>query len=377
MIRDRTAIAGVGATRFGALYRDLDPERTAYDLAAEAFTQALADSGLAKSDIDGLITVRVPSYQVMAAQLGLPNLRLVNGLAGEGRMAGVAVQYAVLAVASGQAETVAIVYGNNGRSAGMRYGGGGDPAAPSAYDAMYGMTSPGASAAMMFRRHQHEFGTPPEALAALAINNRRNGARNPNAVFRQPITSEEYFAARHIAEPLRLFDYCLINDGGVALIVTSAERARGLRKPPAYIAATQAGSQLGYQYATEDFYYAASRDVAERVYAQAGVTPSEVDCLQVYDNFTPTILFSLEGFGFCPRGKSGDWVRDGRVELDGELPVNTAGGHTAESYMQGFALTVEAVRQVRGEAGPRQVPGCDVVQYICVAPIVTSHIFHR
>jgi acetyl-CoA acetyltransferase len=376
-IRDETAIVGVGTTRFGALYRDLDPERTAYELAADALAAALEDAGLEKGALDGLICVRVPDYQVMASQLGLPNLRVVNGLLGEGRMAGVSLQYAVMAVATGQAETVAVVYGNNGRSAGARYGGGFDPASASAYEAMYGMTSPGASVAMMFRRHQHEFGTPPEALAALAINNRKNGARNPNAVFQTPITAEEYFAARYIAEPLRLFDYCLINDGGVAFIVTTAARARTLRHPPAYIASTYATSELGSYYSTQDCFFSASRDVAGRVYDEAGVTPAEVDCLQVYDNFTPTILFSLEGFGFCPRGQSGEWVQGGRIELDGELPVNTAGGHTAESYMQGFALTVEAVRQVRGEAADRQVPNCEVVQYICLSPIVTSHIIHR
>src|SRR5919201_2577141 len=309
-IRDETAIVGVGTTRFGALYRDLDPERTAYELAADALDSALADAGLEKEALDGLICVRVPNYQVMAGMLGLPNLRLVNGLLGEGRMAGVSLQYAVLAVATGQAETVAVVYGNNGRSAGARYGGGFDPFSTSAYEAMYGMTSPGASVAMMFRRHQHEFGTRPEALAALAINNRKNGARNPNAVFQTPITSDDYFAARYIAEPLRLFDYCLINDGGVAFIVTSAERARDLKKPPVYVTATAATGDITNFYTSDDFFYAACQDVAERLYPAAGLGPNDVDCAQIYDNFTPTILFSLEGFGHCPRGEGWQWVKD-------------------------------------------------------------------
>ena len=376
-IRDQTAIVGVGNTPFGALYRDLDPERSAYELAADAFHAAVADAGLTKNDIDGLICVRTPSYNRMADILGLPNLRVVNALEGSGRMSGVGLQYAVMAVATGQAETVAVVYGNNGRSVAERYGGGFSPDSTAAYDAMVGMTSPGAAVSMMFRRHQHDYGTPNEALGALAINNRKNGALNPNAVFQKPITMDEYLNARFIAEPLRLFDYCLINDGGVALIVTTAARAKTLPHPPAYIAATYATSALTNYYTTKDCFYAACQDVAKRVYAAADITPSEIDCAEIYDNFTPTILFSLEGFGFCERGKSGDWVQGGRIELGGELPINTNGGHTSESYMQGMAHLVEAVKQVRGDAGPRQVPNCEVVQYICASPITTSYIFHR
>jgi len=376
-LRDKTAIVGIGATKFDAMYRDLDPERSPYELAAEAFRKALEDSGLEKREIDGLICVRVPSYQRMADVLGLPRLRLVNVLEGAGRMAGAALQYAVMAVATGQAQTVAVVYGNNGRSAGARYGGAVDPNATTAYDAMYGMTSPGAYVAMMFRRHQYEYGTTEDALAALAINNRKNGALNPDAVFQKPITRDEYFAGRYVAEPLRLYDYCLINDGGVAFIVTSADRAKGLRHPPAYIAATYAATELTNFYTVRDCFYGACQDIAQRLYPAAGVGPRDIDCAQIYDNFTPTILFSLEGFGFCPRGESGAWVQGGRIERGGELPINTGGGHTSESYMQGFALTIEAVRQIRGEAGPRQVPNCEFVQYICVAPICNSHILHR
>jgi acetyl-CoA acetyltransferase len=242
---------------------------------------------------------------------------------------------------------------------------------------MYGMTSPGAYVAMMYRRYQYLYGVPDGALAPLAINNRKNGALNPNAVMQAPITYETYIAARFIAEPLRLFDYCLINDGGVVFIVTSAERARDLRKPPVYVTATAATADITNYYTSDDFFYTACRDVADRLYPAAGIGPKDVDCAQIYDNFTPTILFSLEAFGFCPRGEAWQWVKDGRIELGGQLPVNTSGGHTAESYMQGWALHVEAVRQLRGEAGERQVPGCEVAQYICASPIVTSHILRR
>lgn len=375
--RDRTAIVGIGTTPFGALYRDVDKERTSYELAADAFAVALDDAGLKKQDVDGLICVRVPSYQRMANELGLHRVRLVNALEGAGRMSGVALQYAMMAVATGQATTVAVVYGNNGRSAGARYGGGFEADSPAAYDAMYGMTSPGAYVSMMYRRFQHEYGTSPDALAALAINNRRNGALNENAVFRTPISKDDYFEGRYIAEPLRIYDYCIINDGGVAFIVTSAERARDARQVPVYIGASYTATELTNFYSVRDFFYGACQDIASRIYEAAAIDREDVDCLQVYDNFTPTILFSLEGFGFCPRGESGQWVQNGRIELGGELPINTSGGHTSESYMQGFGLTVEAVRQVRGQAGARQVEGCEVTQYICVAPIANSHILHR
>ena len=376
-IRDKTAIVGIGGTDFGALYRERDASRTQYDLAAQAFAAALDDAGLDKTAIDGLICVRVPDYQRLATMLGLPSLRLVNSLEGTGRMAGVALQYAVAAIVAGQADTIAVVYGNNGRSASAQYGGGFDRSSPDAYDAMYGMTSPGASVALMYRRHQHEFGTTDDALAAVAMNNRKNGALNDKAVYRTPITRDDYFSSRYIAEPLRLYDYCIINDGGVAFIVTRADRARDLRQPPAYVAATYSATELTNFYAVRDYFYGACQDVAKRLYPAAGISPSDVDCAQVYDNFTPTVLFSLEGFDHCPRGESGSWVQDGRIELGGELPVNTSGGHTAESYMQGFGLTIEAVRQVRGQAGARQVPDCEVVQYICASPIVNAHILHN
>lgn len=380
-IRDKTAIVGVGTTEFGLHYRKPDPETTAFDLGAEAFEVALADSGLKKSDVDGLVSARIPSYTRLADILGIRHPRLVNTFEGTGRMSGVVLQTAVQAIVTGQAEVVACVYGNNGRSAGAKYGGGsGDPrgdVSTAIYDAMHGMTSPGAYVSMMYQRYRYLYGAPDDALAPIAINNRRNGALNPNAVMQKPITHEDYLASRFIAEPLRLLDYCLINDGGVAFIVTSAERAKDLAKPPVYISGTAASGDLTNYYTSTDFFGAACKDVADRVFAQAGMGPSDIGSLQIYDNFTPTILFSLEGMGFCKPGEAWEFVKDGRIELEGELPINTGGGHTAESYMQGWALHVEAVRQLRGEAGDRQVPGLETVQYVCASPIVTSHIFRR
>jgi acetyl-CoA acetyltransferase len=372
---DRVAIVGVGTTNFGADYRQTTAPRSAYDLAIDAFTQALTDSALDKSDIDGLIGVRVPSYGQCATDLGLYDVRLAWSLEGTGRMAGVALQQAATAIATGQARVIAILYGNNGRSAGEKYGGRFDDRAPGAWDAMVGMTSPGAYVALMHRAHQHAYGTQDNALAAIALSNRDNATRNPVAVMRTPLSAEEYFSSPYIAEPLRKLDYCLINDGGVCIILAERSFAKRRSRRPVRLLASANAANLRQHYASTDFFYDTCTRVAAELLAQSGLTPGDVDCLQAYDNFTPTVLYTLEGFGFCPRGESGKWVSGGRIALGGELPINTAGGHTAEGYMQGFALQVEAIRQARGEAGERQVPNCSVVQYACVSPIVNAHLF--
>jgi len=374
---DQVAIVGVGNTDFGALYREKGVQRSEYDLAASAFKAALEDSTLDKEDIDGLLTCRVSGYQKMATMLGIRRPRLINNFGAAGRMSAVAVQAAIAAILTGQAETVALVYGNNGRSVGATYGGG-DPKEPAGeFDARYGMTSPGAYAGLMYQRYQELNKVPDGALSTLAINNRNHAKLNPYAVMSKPLTEDEYMASRYIAEPLRLYDYCLINDGSVALILTTVEKARTLNRPLVTISATAAAADIGAYYSSPDFYYEACRQVADDVYQQAGISQSDIDCVQIYDNFTPTIFFSLEGFGFCPQGTAWDWVRDGRIGLGGELPTNTSGGHTSESYMQGWGLHAEAVRQLRGEAGERQVANCETVQYICASPITTSHILRR
>jgi acetyl-CoA acetyltransferase len=227
---------------------------------------------------------------------------------------------------------------------------------------------------MMYRRYQHEFGIGDGALASLAINNRHNAALNPGAVMQKPISFDEYMASRFVAEPLRLFDYCIINDGAVAIILTTLERARDLRKRPVRIAATAARAEISNHYWSRDFFWENSRAVAKRLHDQAAFAPTGIDVLQVYDNFTPIILFSLEGFGFAKRGEGTWWATLDQIGLRGRQPLNTAGGHTGESYMQGWGHHVEAVRQIRGECGDRQASKAESVQYICVSPIITSHI---
>ena len=240
----------------------------------------------------------------------------------------------------------------------------------------WGMTSPGATHAMMWRAHMHQFGTDGD-LGHVAVACRKHAMLNPAAVMRRPITLEDHRASRPICDPLKLLDYCLINDGGVALILTSAERARVLQTP-VYVAGFSRRDVFDEATPRLDYWYPALQKVAGEVYERAGVSRDEIDGLMIYDNFTPTVLFSLEGLGFCSQGESGDFVKDGTLELGrGRWPTNTNGGHLSESYMQGWGLIAEAVRQVRGECGDRQIPNARAIQYGCATNVSTSIILRK
>lgn len=363
-------IVGVGTTAFADLYRNLDPERLDYDLALEAFYAALDDCGLAKREIDSLLVARLRSYLKFCGDSGLQDLRYVNFQGSGGSQSGVAVYEAANLIRSGAADVVACVYGNHGRSIRMNYGG--NPQPHSRYDDPYGMTSTGAYYGMLFRRHQHEFGTSDEALAAVSTSNRANALRNPNAVMQRPMSRDDYYASAMVTDPLRLFDYCMVNDGGVAYVVTTLERARDLKKPPVRILSTAVAGVLGYFWGADDCWYGALDSIRARVFEPAGLAPADIDTANIYDNFTPAVLFAIEGMGLCGRGESGDWLTRGHHRSGGSLPLNTSGGHLSESYMQGWSLTVESVRQVRGEAGIRQVADCNVALDITCSPVCSA-----
>lgn len=372
MTRNAAAVAGVGLTRFGRL-----PGHSTYDLGAWALREALADCGLGRKDLDGLIVCRIPDYQRMGEMLGI-DPRYVGITPGQGRMTGVAIQMATLAIAGGMAHTVALVYGNDGRSAGQTYGGETDRygGGEGGQWLPYGMTSPGAAHAIMVRRHMHLYGSTSEQLAQVAVTFRDHACLNPGAVMRTPITVADHQASKRIVDPLRLLDYCLINDGGAAMILTTPERARDLRAKPVHVRGVgQASALRGSNMPPEDFWFGPMQRAGADVLRMADVERGDLDALMIYDNFTPTVLFSLEGFGFCGRGEGGPFVQTGALALGGRFPSNTDGGHLSNSYMQGWALNVEAVRQLRGECGARQVPDARLVQYICAAPLTTSVIY--
>lgn len=364
------AIVGVGTTQFGSF-----PETDALGLGLEAFVNAMEDCGMSASDIDGLVTNRASNYQKIGECLGInPSWSLQ--LETSGRMSAASIIEAALAISRGLASSVALIYGNNGKSQRVNYGGteraSTDPFAP------WGFTSPGAIHAMMFRMHMEKYGTTTDQLGEIAVAFRNHAQLNPLAVRREPMTVEDHRKSRYVCDPLRLFDYCQINDGGVALIMTSMDRAKDLLNIPVRIAGIGlADSFVNSTLPPTDFWYPALQKCAEQVYGSAGVSTHDIDVLMAYDNFTPTVLFTLEGLGFCKQGESGSLVENGGLSLGGSLPTNTSGGHLSESYMQGWALNVEAVRQLRGECGKRQVPNCELVQYASATPRSLSLIYSR
>jgi acetyl-CoA acetyltransferase len=369
-LRNRAAVVGVATTRYGSF-----PDTDEYGLAAQAFSGALEDSGLGRDDIDGLVVCRIPSYARMGEVLGL-DPRWSMTLPPHGRMSGIGIIEAVLALATGQASTVALLYSNIGRSRRVNYGG---DEMPSVWDP-WGFTSPGMAHALMFRRHMELYGTTTRQLAEVSVAIRHHACLNPDAVMKKPITIEEHENSRPIALPLRLLDYCLINDGAVCLILTTRERAADCRKRPVLVSgfgARDAFVQSSFPNFDFGFWYDAVREAGNASYAMAGIERSDVDTLMAYDNFSPTVLFSLEGLGFCSRGESGAFVEGGTLQLGGALPTNTDGGHLSNSYMQGWALNVEAVRQLRGECGLRQVRDCEVAQYVQATPCTRSIIYSR
>lgn len=376
------AVAGIGDTDYAVDYqraRDKRVEHDAYGYAAIAFKRAMADAGLARGDIDGLIVGPTLAAERVGEVLGI-----------EPRWSGQAdavnaVMEAALAIHSGMAECVAIVYGNDQRSASKQYGG---PTAEGnrylayTYYAPWGMTSQGAFYAMMTRRYMELHGVGDRALGEVAVAQRAFARLNDNAIMRETLTIDDYLASRHICEPLRLLDYCLVNDGGVAMILTTAERARHLSKPVVVLAGMARhdmnADATSLRPRLMDFYHSGHSHVASHVFDMSGAGPEDMDLLQIYDSFSAHILFALEGFGYCPLGEAGRFIADGAIGPGGRLPVNSSGGHLSESYMQGWNHQIEAVRQLRHEAGARQTSGARHAQYISdVAGKVASIIYKR
>jgi len=369
--KDSVAVVGVGTTKWGSM-----PEHDATSLGIWALREAAEDAGIRLQDIDGLICQRLTDYQKFVQVTNITP-KLVTATPSAGRMTGATIQMAVQAILSGIVDTVAVVYGNDGRSAGAKYGGKGESYGTGS-DQMwfpYGMTSPGAVHSMLFQRHAHLYNSTVEQLGAVSLAFRKHAQLNPKAVMQKPLTMEDYLASRYICEPLRLLDYCLINDGGVAMILTAGDRAKDFKQRPVHVKGIAQVSRLAQGELPDDFGYAAMQRVSKTVHEMAEVSREDVDALMIYDNFTPIVLFALEGFGYAPRGEGGAFVQSGALELGGRYPTNTNGGHLSESYMQGWNLQVEAVRQLRGDLGARQVPGAEIVQYLQGGPVCTSIIY--
>lgn len=376
-LKDTVSVIGVGESDYVADYRSGAKGNAAekgsgalnsYQLAATALRRALDDAGIDKSEIDGLVVGGPMSSERTCEVLGINASWCVSGDAPRGIIA------AVQAINAGLCHTVALVYGNAQRSMNTQYGGpqamGGDGILSYVYYAPWGMTSQGGLYSMMFRRHQLVYGTTEEQLGAVSVAFRKHASMNPNAIMKERFTIEDYMNSRYISEPFHLFDYCLINDGGVAIIIQRADMAKSGKNTPINVSglgwsemdidSTQLRPRL------KDFYYPAHHAVREKVYPMAGVTPKDIDVYATYDSFSTHLLFSLEGFGFCGEGEGGAFIQNGRIEIGGEIPCNTSGGMLSESYMQSWNHQPELVRQLRHQyAGTeREVKGAEVAQYV-------------
>lgn len=381
----QVAIVGIGMTEVSRR-----SPRTALDFAAEALRLALDDAGLRVHEVDGLFTnVGYPlavDYDRMAEAFGL-GIRAAVQTWTHGRFVGPALQAAVQSVALGMSDIAACVagvsfsglgtVGGAGDLEGMRQGGGSHGELPH-----YGMTAPGAGAAMSFQRYCARYGYDPELIAAVPIAFRKHARLNPGAQMTDALGADDYRHQPFVVEPLRRPDFALLSDGGGCLLVTTVERARDLRQPAVVVAGMQ-----GLHAGRNEFIFAppglgvfsqsdTRRVEHNTVYTQAGLTgPADIDSLQLYDAFSPNLVFVLERFGFAGAGQALDWLQNGRIELGGELPANTAGGLLSEAHICGWGHMVEAARQLRGQAGPRQVTGCETVQW--ATPFGDSLIFTK
>ncbi|MCD0453633.1 acetyl-CoA acetyltransferase [Actinocorallia sp. API 0066] len=330
-------------------------------LAMEAILTALDDAGLSLDDVDGLATHRVgdstPPW-VVAPALGLDGVSWYLDQFGGGSVSHSVVGQAAMAVASGVAGTVVVYRAINARSE-FRMGGTGRGAAPvfdAQYQAPYGYFAPPQQFAMYARAHMNAYGTTHEQLGAIAVRQRAYAVKNARALKRDPITLDDYLASRWIAEPFRLLDCCLETDGACALVITSAERARDLAQPPVLISgAAWGGGDSFFSGVPTDFTVTEAARMAPRLYAMAGVGPEDIDVAELYDCFTYSVLVQLEDYGFCPKGEGGPFVESGEGP-----PVNTHGGFLSEGYVHGVNHVAEAVAQLRGTAGDRQVAGARV-----------------
>lgn len=385
-LKDKCAIVGIGWTKYSRF-----SGVSVLSLAAEACKKAIDDSGLSVKQIDGIVTHNMSDSacpQEVAACLGLPELRYHAELWAGGTGSAAMVATAAAAVISGMANNVVCFRAMNGRS-GRRLGGTGErppTTAEAQFLVPYGWTSFVHACTAMARRHMALYGTKPEQMGAVAIADRKHGALNERAMVRKPITMEEYLNSRMVAEPFRLLDICLETDGACAVVVTSSEQSRDLRHRPVYIMAAAQGGGPGISgfdmnsagfLRMEDHTSIYSKYVAPHLFRMAGITPKDVDVAEIYDEMTIAVIIQLEDYGFCKKGEGGAFVEGGRIELGGDLPVNTHGGFLSEGYIHGLNHVVEAVQQLRGEAGVRQVKDAEIAITTGVGVTVGSAILLR
>jgi acetyl-CoA acetyltransferase len=385
-LKDKAAIAGIGNTTYSR-----NSGVSVLALAAEACKRAIDDAGIPTKEVDGIVTYNVGdsvSPEYVAACLGLPRLRYHMQYWGGGPASQQVVATAAIAVATGMANNVICFRALNGRS-GRRPGGTGErpeASGESQFAIPFGFTNFVQMFAFWATRHMALYGTTEEQLGSVAITTREYAVMNERAVMRKPMTMEDYLRSRMIAWPLRLFDICLETDGACALLVTSAERARDMKHRPIYVMAAAHGGgpatsghdeNLGLYLRWKEHTEFYGKHIAPDLYGMAGITPQDIDVAEIYDDMTIAVIFQLEDFGFCKKGEGGPFVADGNTKLTGKLPTNTHGGLMSEAYIHGLNHTFEAVSQLRGDAGPRQVKNAEIALTTGMGAAVGSALILR
>jgi acetyl-CoA acetyltransferase len=366
-LRDKACIVGVGESAFSR-----GSGKTELALMLEASVNAIHDAGLSPHDIDGIIGPPIGGFaEHFAANLGIEDLRYAAVIHMGGASPAASLQSAAMAIASGVAKNILIPLGWNGYSANPVRGGGARAGGQKsiqfpmpmgevvlAYYLPYGATVPVQWYAWIATRHKHLYNVPFEAMGAIAVAERKHAQLNEKALMRgRTLSMEDYLSARWISYPFRLFDCSLETDAACALVVTTPERARDLKHPPVYVS----GVAEGHPYPADDIpsrpdpFTIGLSFAAPQAFAMAGVTHKDIDFIEIYDCFTYVVMLQIEALGFCKRGEVGDFVQGGRIELGGELPLNTHGGLLSEAHVWGINHIVEATRQLRHECGPRQV----------------------
>ena len=344
----KVVIAGIGHTAFGK-----HPGRGTVSLNVEAIRKALADAGVEKREVDGLF-VKAPTskFEMMYAQKLAEALGMsprIGGVYDHGGASNISmISYATMAIEAGQCEVAIVTLADN-PATGTRQ----------AYEKSYGDDGSGlygwfgtpAGYAMIAQRHMGQYGTTSDQLGAIAVACRKHGATNPHAQLRKPLTLDQYRESRLIVEPLRRDDCCLVSDGGAAVVLMSAKKAAELKVArPVPVLGFGQGQTSRDIALRPDLTTTAAKISAQTAFAMAGMKPSDIDVAQIYDCFTIAALMTLEDYGFCAKGEGGHFVQDGRIELGGDLPINTSGGLLSETGMPGMQLVIEGVRQMRGES---------------------------
>jgi len=358
----RYAIVGVGRSPIGEL-----PRSTSLSLLAVAMKNSIEDAGLDKSEVDGLVS-RGPDdvychHQRMGELLGM-DVSFSTSLDSGGASQCLGVALACMAIEAGLCTTVVCGYGRNSwtrtrsPAARMRVSLVPDSQRPAEFGPEFGLIGATAVHALGARRHMHEYGTTKEQLGAVAVTFRDHASRNPEAQMREPLTLDDYLGAPPVVEPFGRYDCSLLTDGAAAVVVTSAERATALARRPVYVLGAGSAGNLRGWLADDHAVSTAARESGEAAYRMAGLGPSDIDTVQLYDCFTYMVVAQLEDYGFCAKGEGGPFAASGALALDGSLPANTSGGQLSEGHVEGMLQIVEAVEQLRGKLPPeRQVDG--------------------